>query len=270
MKTRNNYVSNSSSSSFILMDTDAVSQLSSKDLREALQSLYKNYAKIVAEHREYMLKNGYEDDTEFPFCVFDMRTEREEAVAMLKDILEGWTASNCFIKDGVLQPTKEFVEEQFEDFMRRLEQRVERNYLRHKGICNAYAHFYVHDRDDITDGDATKVYVYYDDGTSSVMPLDKKYADQLLAKWDSMGLCTNADVLENEKARFAFHFDENEYCMLKGMQDEDTKKWETEFYTYGRLCEVLAKWLVAHGKVKDGFTWHDLVDATLTVNMHEG
>ena len=88
-------------------------------------------------------------------------------------------------------------------------------------------------------------------------------------KWDEMGICDNYDVLKNEKTRFAIHFSENEYAFIEGVLDEEGK-WETEPWTYGRLCEVFAKWLVEHGKVPPDFSWRSLIDDTITVNMHEG
>ena len=61
MKIRNNYVSNSSSSSFILEDIPALASLTSADWNEMLKGLYNNYEKTMKRRRrslETFLNHG--------------------------------------------------------------------------------------------------------------------------------------------------------------------------------------------------------------------
>ena len=102
------------------------------------------------------------------------------------------------------------------------------------------------------------------------LPLGERWINALQYLKRELGICTMFDVMINKQAALAIHFDENEYMQLEGIWDEDTKKWKTECATWDRLCEVIAKYLVAHNLVDANFTWKDLSNATLAVNMHEG
>ncbi len=268
MKTRSSYVSNSSSSSFILKESKATRHLTGKDWNEMIISLLPNYRKRCKESIDAEREYGLEHDDYPVFCAFDMKKDRDEATRYLKDILEGWTASNCIIKDGKLKQRKGDVGYAWHKFLQKVGMMVEDEMVDERGYAYADAWVHCHDREDIR-GWEQVVDVQTTDGSFRRLKVDEKYLKMLEDKWDEMGICDNYQVLQSAKARFAVHFDENEYCCIKGVTD-DNGDWETESFTYGRLCEVFAKWLVAHGKVPSDFSWHTLVNDTLTVNMHEG
>ena len=267
MKIRNNYVSNSSSSSFILEDIPALTSLTSKDWNEMLKGLYNNYEKTMESHRKFV-KDYNVDDWMFPFCVFDLKTERNAAKKELGDLLESWNANLCTKVDGVVvKGVNEFPTEEWENYCESIEDRVECE-LRDK-YDYVYVNCRVNDRDDIKEEYFD--FRVYRNKKRCKAKFPKKYIKAMLQKWDSLGICTNLDVLMSDKARFAIHFDENEYCEIHGVHDHiGVNGWTTDSYSYQRLCEIFAKWLVFYKKVPANFTWQDLYDATLTFNMHEG
>ena len=268
MKTRYSYVSNSSSSSFLLKESKATKNLTSKDWNEMIVSLFKNYENRLEDCLRLAKELGLEKDAHPLFCAFDMKTDRAEAESYMKGILEGWTASNCVIRNGKIKLRKRDVECQWLMFCKKVAKLVENEMMEERGCDYAGAWVRIHSRNEIRESPPV-VDVRYADGTCERINVDEKYLKMLEDKWDEMGICDNYDVLKNEKTRFAIHFSENEYAFIEGVLDEGGG-WETEPWTYGRLCEVFAKWLVEHGKVPPDFSWRSLIDDTITVNMHEG
>ena len=270
MKTRFSYVSNSSSSSFLLKESNATKNLTSKDWNEMIVSLFNDYENRLEEHLRIEKEFELDRDSHPLFCVFDMKTDREEAESYMKDILKGWTASNCVIRNGKMELCGNEVEFKWIMFCEKIEKMVENEMTEKMGCDYANTWVRIHSRNEIRECPPV-VYVRYADGTNGRIEMDGKYLKMLEDKWDEMGICDNYEVLKNEKTRFAIHFDDNEYASIEGVSESDEKgEWETEPWSYGRLCEVFAKWLVEHGKVPSDFSWHSLMDDTLTVNMHEG
>ena len=87
MKTRMGYVSNSSSSSFILNDSHGLDQLTRGDIEDALKSRMKCYDEYVREHREAYDRGEYEGFEEAvmmaPFIVYDLSDREQRSQAML-------------------------------------------------------------------------------------------------------------------------------------------------------------------------------------------
>jgi hypothetical protein len=268
MKTRYSYVSNSSSSSFLLKESKATKNLTSKDWNEMIVSLFKDYENRLEDCLRIERELELEKDNHPLFCAFDMKTDRAEAELYMKDILEGWMASNCLIRNGKMQLCKKNVEYEWLKFCQKIRMMVENELIEERGCDYASAWFHIQSRDEIRKYPPV-VDVIYANGTRKRINVDEKYLKMLEDKLDEMGLCDNYDVLKNEKTRFAIHFDENEYASIEGVSDEKGE-WETKSGSYERLCEVFAKWLVGHGKVSSDFNWRSLMDDTLTVNMHEG
>lgn len=268
MKTRHSYVSNSSSSSFILKESKATKNLTSNDWNEMIVDLFKDYENRLEDCLRIEKELELEKDSHPLFCAFDMKTDREEAESYMKDILDGWMASNCVIRNGKIKLRKKDVECQWLMFCKKIGMLVENEMIEERGCGYAHAWVHIHGRNEIRESPPV-VDVEYADGTRKRIDVDEKYLKMLEDKWDEMGICDNYDVLKNEKTRFAIHFDENEYASIEGVLDEEGE-WDTEPWSYGRLCEVFAKWLVEHGRVPPDFSWRSLIDDTLTVNMHEG
>lgn len=266
MKTRRGYVSNSSSSSFILEEIPAIAWMTTDDWNGMLRDLYEHYDEAVERHRRFLEDEGYAPDPYDFFCAFDMKTDGKLADEVLGDQLDGWMAYGSCIHDGILE--KRDVSVEWEEFTDEVEEQVKDEFSNEHDICGCSS-LESQSRKGIR---SPYNFVYaIEDGKEKDMPVPEKYLAMLEKKWDELGCCTNRDVMLSDKARFVVHFDENEYCSLKGMDEEEGKgNWETESFTYDRLCEIVAGWLVSHGKAPAGFTWHDLRNATLTVNMHEG
>ena len=115
MKIRSGYVSNSSSSSFILKETPAIAGLNSQDWNTMIAELCPDYEKRVESSRKMAEENGWEVDEHPVFSAFDLKTEKPAAEKELKSLLEGWHATGCRKKYGVVvecksSPYDEFVE----------------------------------------------------------------------------------------------------------------------------------------------------------------
>lgn len=121
-----------------------------------------------------------------------------------------------------------------------------------------------------------------------------KHVDKVVRELhEHYGVMSNYDVLMCDFARFLFHFGDNDIYNLKdtqvpgkneGKYDGDSeyakqhnKKidisiYETTSYSIQRVCEVLFNWFKSHGKLvglKDE-TWEDLCKDVLAFTMHEG
>ena len=268
MKIRYNYVSNSSSSSFILANEPSISQLNDADFNEMLQDLYPEYDSVIREHRLSVIRN-MESDWVFPFIVFDLDKERELAGEVL-DHLDEWMANKAIIKNGELFKTKTSVGLQWRNVCSYVANQAEKEYR--KAGVNVQVDL-SGDLDDIkSESNVVSIWTKTGKGKYKYQkkPLKKKYLNLLEKSWKSIGICSNLDVLLNSKSRFAIHFSENEINCIKGMCDDSKGVWKTEDYSYSRFCEIMAKWLVEHKKVPEKFTYRNFLRATLTFNMHEG
>ena len=272
MKTRSGFVSNSSSSSFILAQTDKLKNVTKEVWVEMLRNLYKDYDKELERHR-WSIVNEDIEDWYFPFCVFDLKTEKEEATKEL-DHLKSWMATSATIKNGKLEKAKNVYRK-----WRKTIDKVEESVL--KETEERFPGCYVSvdiSADEVNSNlkNQTPIFVMRYGMVNKKkkpnfnLPLSERWINALQYLKRELGICTMFDVMVNKKAALAIHFDENEYMRLEGIWDEDTKKWKTEYATWERLCEVIAKYLVAHNLVDANFTWKDLSNATLAVNMHEG
>lgn len=71
---------------------------------------------------------------------------------------------------------------------------------------------------------------------------------------------------ESDKARFLFHFGENDIDYIKGM--DDAGGYETERWTVDRFFEIAVRYFKK--KLPTGCTWKTLKDALIACTMHEG
>jgi len=250
------------------MESPAIAGLTSDDWREMIKDLYVDYGKRMEEHRKFLEENKDIKDWCYPFCAFDLKTERAEAEKELLKQLEGWSACYSAMHNGVVEKTESDVLEEWEEYCESKQNEVEKSLDGLYDYVNVDFMFSM-SRKDIRDKTYGPRIIAWKGEKRIDIPVDEAILQDLENKWDELGICDNADVLKSGKARFVVHFDDNEYCALDGV-DSEMAGWETESYTYGRLCEVFANWLVQHGKVPADFDWHELVNDTLTVNMHEG
>ena len=309
MKIRTDYVSNSSSSSFVIAQNEMFEffKTTKQDIMDAIIEAYgkKNYesemaavAKSVAEHPEW-----HEDDIKFgsfgPIWVYDLwdKDDRKEAIERWGGLLKEWDANNChYVKDpegkvvgfGTNIISKFYnIIEGVADIMD-----VSRWDLREwseSAKCKVDRFIRSNERDP-----KTGVFGHYE-------PMPDYVGEFIRSLRTEAGIMTNLDVIKSKVARFFVHADDNQ--MPYGESNDPCEKFDTESYTYDRMCEVLLRNLVKLGKVNpndpkflemmkiddkylsDGdkkrgeiydflngksLTWMDLKAATMTWNMHEG
>ena len=116
MKIRSDYVSNSSSSSFVIANCELIEHfnITKQDILDALIDTYgrddyernakqrEEYAKKHPEYHKKELKYGHFG----PFWVYDLSipSEKKEAVARWRSLLKNWNATNCkrvLCRDGI-------------------------------------------------------------------------------------------------------------------------------------------------------------------------
>lgn len=121
-----------------------------------------------------------------------------------------------------------------------------------------------------------------------------KHVDKVVRELhDYYGVMSNYDVLMCDFARFLFHFGDNDIYRLEGVEvpgkhenkfgtrteyaikhDKaiDNSIYESNSHSIQRVCEVLFNWFKSQGKLiglKDE-TWKDLYNDVIAVTMHEG
>lgn len=311
MKIRTDYVSNSSSSSFVLAQNEMFEffNITKADIMDAIIEAYgrKTYesevasvAKSVAEHPEW-----HDDDIKFgsfgPIWVYDLwdKADRREAIERWSGLLKEWDANNCHYVKTTNKGGKDVglgantiskfnsIVEGVADIMD--VSRWDLRELSASAKCKLERFVRRHEKDP-----KTGMYGHYE-------PMPEYVGEFLRDLRDEAGIMSNLDVLKSKVARFFVHADDNQ--MPYGESDNPDEKFDTESYTYDRMCEVLLRNLVKLGKVNpndpkflefmtiddkylsDGdkkrgeiydflngkfLTWKDLKAATMTWNMHEG
>lgn len=304
MKIRNDYVSNSSSSSFIIGENEIFNNfnITKQDILDALIDAYgvANYEQAVEkckktcdEHSDYYAKNiKYKDYG--PIYIYDLadENERNQAIDMWGNLLDDWTSTNThFGKDDQVYLGADGVRK-FEDIVANIAELYGTSgwdimeYIR--GQTNDLPKKFIRSEEkDPTTG----MYGHYE-------PLDAHVIETIKDMKDKVGYMTNLDVLKCDLARFFVHADDNELpCYV------DDNEYSSESYTYDRVCEIIYNYLVKKGKIKpddpsfmeqmriddehllpwdkeNGYLWDfangknltykDLRYATLTQCMHEG
>ena len=309
MKIRTDYVSNSSSSSFVLAQNEMFEffNTTKQDIMDAIIEAYdrKCYesemaavAKSVAEEPEW-----HEDDLKFgsfgPIWVYDLRdkTDRKEAIERWGGLLKEWDANNChYVLNGKKKDVG-FGTNTISKFNSILEgvadimdiSRWDLRELSESAKCKVSRFIRSNKRDP-----KTGAFGHYE-------PMPEYVGEFLRSLRAEAGIMTNLDVIKSKTARFFVHADDNQ--MPYGEPSDPDEKFDSESYSYDRMCEVLLRNLVKLGKVNpndpkflefmkiddkylsDGdrkrgeiydflngksLTWRDLKAATMTWNMHEG
>lgn len=245
MKIRTDYVSNSSSSSFIIGN-----------------SKFMEYFKIGKKQLIDTLKALLPEKDHKRFRVYDMKQERDvKALEKIEGCLAGFSCTLSYID-------------------RKHGDRLTSGDNGYDIWCkfkDAFIDFYdVWNWDDWNKDDDYYRYVWtYDkDGkctdSKKVKP-PKWMIDAIKKVRHDSGVITNWEAAHRPETRFVIHFDDNVICSLKGFQDYGKKdefatpyfnrktltkeqkeknkqiresKWETESYSLDRLCEILMTYWV--------------------------
>lgn len=280
MKVRSDFVSNSSSSSFIIADDKNAFvrkfKLTKQDFVDAIIDLMggkDKYKKHVAEHK-------YKGQDGSWFHVYDKKISADKKILTSKSVnylkewqncifAFDWKKNELFRDDGWNRSKYNHVYEALRDVYD-----LPWNY-------DMYAKTnWIHKYDSKTKKSTKKKVPAYVDKV--VRDLYRYY-----------GVLTNYDVLMMKFSRFLFQFGDNDVYRLKDMQvpgkyaepyttgTEYAKKYnnviktsiyETNSHSIQRVCEVLFNWFKTNNKLpglKDE-TWKDLYNDVVAVTMHEG
>lgn len=305
MKVRSDFVSNSSSSSFILGNDDIFDHfhITKQDILDALIDAYgkENYEKAVEWYRKSAEKHPqyYSENIKYnqfgPFWVYDLADpkDREIAIEMWGDTLKGWDATNCYLgSDGIVS----------------MGNSATHNYNSViDGLCEVYGLYSSDIQGFFEEGTEPKRFVRSNEKDPETgnyghyEPLPPYVLELLRHIRKDCGYMDNLDALKCECARFFVHADDNELWVSDSSDDDES--WESETYTYNRICEIVYRYLVKTGRINPddrefidskridekylsrwdvengclwdfsngkNLTWADLCDTTMTQCMHEG
>ena len=281
MKLRTDYVSNSSSSSFILAgDKNSFTskfKLKKQDFIDAIIDLSggkEKYDEYVAKH-----KNKYWHGSWFEVYDKKVTKDMKHINSNATNYLKNWY-SGIIYYDKIHQTVRKDHGHNMSKYMEAYD-----------ALREAYNLPWSYDFEAKTNYSS-----HYDSKTNRfITKAVPKHIDKTVRELhDFYGVMSNYDVLMCDFARFLFHFGDNDIYNLEGtmtaskndeLYENPTSDWEkqhneevkqslyeTESHSIQRVCEVLFNWFKSHGKLaglKDE-TWNDLYNDVLAVTMHEG
>jgi hypothetical protein len=288
MKTRIDFVSNSSSSSFIIAGDNtsffAKYNLSKQDFVDAIEDL-----------------SGIKIDKDKYFCkIYDKSIPEDLDVinSEWSDYLKDWTTP--FLKKVYDKDGKEDIE--FFSALSRFDgetgEYVKPRYYSAGWHNKQWGYFYEHIKE-IYDflpyswDPSVKTYYKYDreNDKNDETEIDSYIYQVLLDAYRHYGIMNHHEALNCGFTRMIIHFGDNDVYSLKGMNEagkheelyegdsewdkrhnEEVKNstWETESQSLPRFCEVMVRWFKEHKKIPETATWHDMLESIVGYCMHEG
>ncbi len=261
MKTRISYVSNSSSSSFILYD-DALhpenpfNALLKRDLLNAITMHY------VSDRMSFC--------NDRPFDVFDLSDPEERDAAIDEQSWYSGYASLTAVKDGkhgVVRSTEwsnphdRMVSSQFhrwDDGIRKIEDWYARRGNVDFLMLGGWSSWPVPQ-------DCLAIY----DNCGNKTFISRYHQRKIDRLWKECGLCSRMDALQSPRSRLLVKFDSNEILCFDKIGNAEGK-YRFAPYSYERSIEIIAIELIESGAVDARATVDDFFDTILDCEMHEG
>ena len=270
MKIRSDFVSNSSSSSFIISKCDITKTLSKQDFIDAICDLYDG-------------SDGSAGHTHI--CEILDKTIKEDNDKINSDFtewLDHWHSRFMYIaKNGKFWTDPMYNQSEY------FKSNYDKWYDFYEVVRDTYNELPWHWNPSVTEN-----YIYnHETKKFEWQTIDENLYKILNDTFTSLGIISHRKAIQSDIGRILIHFNDNEIYNLKGMDTHDKHKeileetddydrkrneeirnstYETESYSAERFCEILVNWFKEKGKLPEETTWEDFAESIIGCCLHEG